>query len=93
MPAFPEMNGIHISPTDDEVINLGLSVASGKADYETVLNWIIGLERKQSYAVMIKDPATRKHQRYITELSKLMILTDAERCKAQFISPEELCLN
>lgn len=46
MLAFLEMNGIHISPTDDEVINLGLAVASGQADYELVLSWIIGLERK-----------------------------------------------
>ncbi len=47
MLAFLEMNGIHISPTDDEVINLGLAVASGKADYKMVLSWIIRLERKQ----------------------------------------------
>ena len=47
MLAFLEMNGIHISPTDDEVINLGLAVASGKADYEMFLSCIIGLKRKQ----------------------------------------------
>ena len=40
MLAFLEMNGVHISPTDKEVIDLGLSVASGKAKYEDVLGWI-----------------------------------------------------
>ena len=46
MLAFLEMNGIHISPSDDDVIKLGLSVASGKANYESVLNWIKSFERK-----------------------------------------------
>ena len=40
MLAFLEMNGIHISPSDKEVVDLGLSVASGKAKYEDVLEWI-----------------------------------------------------
>lgn len=40
MLAFPEMNGIHISPSDNDVIQLGLSVASGSADYNDVLMWI-----------------------------------------------------
>lgn len=40
MLAFLEMNGIHISPSDDDVIRLGLDVASGKADYKNMLEWI-----------------------------------------------------
>ena len=40
MLAFLEMNGIYISPADDDVIELGLAVASGKAGYEDVLQWI-----------------------------------------------------
>ena len=47
MLAFLEMNGIHISHTDDKVNNIGLTVATGKADYEMVLSWIIRLKRKQ----------------------------------------------
>lgn len=44
MLAFLEMNGIHISPSDDDIIRLGLDVASGKADYNNVLEWIKGFE-------------------------------------------------
>lgn len=44
MLAFLEMNGIHISPSDGDVIRLGLDVASGKANYDNVLDWIKGFE-------------------------------------------------
>ena len=44
MLAFLEMNGIHISPSDGDIISLGLDVASGKADYNNVLEWIKGFE-------------------------------------------------
>ena len=44
MLAFLEMNGIHISPSDGDIIRLGLDVASGKADYNNVLDWIKGFE-------------------------------------------------
>ena len=40
MLAFLEMNGIYISPSDDDVIKIGMDVASGKAKYEDVLYWI-----------------------------------------------------
>ncbi len=40
MLAFLEINGIHISPSDNDVIELGLSVARGAAKYENVLEWI-----------------------------------------------------
>ena len=45
MLAFLEMNGIHISPTDEEVVNLGLKVASGQAQYDDILTWIKELEK------------------------------------------------
>lgn len=47
MLTFLEMNGIHISPSDDDVIKLGLAVASGKADYEDILEWIRSFEAKK----------------------------------------------
>ncbi len=47
MLAFLEMNGIHITPSDDDVIRLGLAVASGTADYDAILKWIKSFERKQ----------------------------------------------
>ncbi|MEE3332789.1 MAG: type II toxin-antitoxin system death-on-curing family toxin [Ruminococcus sp.] len=45
MLAFLEMNGIYISPTDDDVIDIGIKVASGKANYEDVLSWIKSFEK------------------------------------------------
>ena len=46
MLAFLEMNGIHISPSDDDIIHLGLDVASGNAGYENILDWIKGFEKQ-----------------------------------------------
>ena len=37
---FLELNGIKIEATNDEVIELGLSVAAGSADYDKMLGWI-----------------------------------------------------
>ena len=37
---FLELNGIKIEATNDEVIELGLSVAAGTADYDKILSWI-----------------------------------------------------
>ena len=48
MLTFLEMNGIHISPSDDDVIELGLAVASGTAGYDDILYWIKSFERKNS---------------------------------------------
>lgn len=47
MLTFLEMNGIHISLSDDDVIKLGLAVASGEADYEDILEWIRSFEAKK----------------------------------------------
>lgn len=44
MLSFLEMNGIHISPSDNDIIQIGLAVASGKAKYDDVLNWIKSFE-------------------------------------------------
>ena len=41
MLSFLEMNGIRIRCTDDELVNIGLSIASGNMDYDDLLNWII----------------------------------------------------
>lgn len=40
MISFLELNGIKIDANNDDVVNLGLSVASGNANYDDVLNWI-----------------------------------------------------
>ena len=40
MLTFLELNGIMIECTDDELVDLGLNVASGKYDQEDILIWI-----------------------------------------------------
>ena len=40
MLSFLEINGIHLSYTDDELIELGLGLASDKISYEDLLSWI-----------------------------------------------------
>ena len=40
MLTFLEMNGIRIKCTDDELVNIGLSVADGSMDYNHLLQWI-----------------------------------------------------
>lgn len=41
MLSFLEMNGIRLQCTDDELVEIGLSVASGKMKYEELLQWVI----------------------------------------------------
>ena len=41
MLAFLEMNGIQIKCTDEELIQVGLSVADGKMGYEDLYNWVL----------------------------------------------------
>lgn len=41
MLSFLEMNGIRIRCTDDELIQVGLSVADGKMGYEDLYNWVL----------------------------------------------------
>lgn len=40
MLTFLEINGIEISCTNDEVVKIGLGVASGKISYEQLLKWV-----------------------------------------------------
>lgn len=39
--AFLELNGIYLNCTNDEVITLGLGIASGKITSHQISNWII----------------------------------------------------
>lgn len=40
MLTFLEINGINLKFTDDELVKIGLSLASGQMTYENILNWI-----------------------------------------------------
>lgn len=40
MISFPEINGIHIDSSNEDVVELGLSVASGTMKYEQILCWV-----------------------------------------------------
>jgi len=40
MLTFLEVNGIHMDCTNDDVAQTGLAVASGKMDYDALLQWI-----------------------------------------------------
>ena len=39
--AFLEVNGIRIDPSVDDVARVGLAVASGEMDYDSLLQWIL----------------------------------------------------
>ena len=41
MLSFLEMNGVRIKCTDDELVDIGLSVAGGSMRYEDLLQWVI----------------------------------------------------
>ena len=41
MLTFLEVNGIRIDCTDDDIIEAGLGVASGKMDYGDLLQWVL----------------------------------------------------
>lgn len=40
MLTFLEVNGVTIECTDEELINLGLSLAQNETSYETLINWL-----------------------------------------------------
>ena len=40
MLTFLEVNGIRMNPTNEDVINLGLNVASGEMKYNEILEWV-----------------------------------------------------
>ena len=41
MLTFLEVNGIHMEPSNADVIEAGFGVASGQMGYEDLLNWVI----------------------------------------------------
>ena len=41
MLSFLEMNGIRLQCTDDELVDIGLSVASSRMRYEELLQWVL----------------------------------------------------
>lgn len=41
MLTFLEVNGIRLECTDDEIVQVGLSVADGSMDYEELRDWVI----------------------------------------------------
>ena len=41
MLSFLEINGIRLQCTDDELVDIGLSVASGRMKYEELLQWVL----------------------------------------------------
>ena len=41
MLSFLEMNGIRITCTDEELVQVGLSVADGKMRYEELYSWVL----------------------------------------------------
>ena len=41
MLSFLEMNGIRLQCTDDELVDIGLSVASSRMRYEQLLQWVL----------------------------------------------------
>ena len=42
MLTFLEVNGIHMECTNEEVVEVGLSVASGTMGYDALLQWVRG---------------------------------------------------
>lgn len=46
MLSFLSINGLKLNYTDDELIDLGLSLADGKIKYQDLLNWIKNHEIK-----------------------------------------------
>lgn len=42
MLSFLEINGIRIEATNEDIINIGLSVADGSMKYEDLLDWVKG---------------------------------------------------
>lgn len=49
MLSFLDLNGICLSYSDNDIVNLGYSVAKGESKYEDVLNWIKSHEKYERY--------------------------------------------
>lgn len=48
MLVFFEINGVKLNPTDQDIIDAGLGVASGKMSYEDLLNWVKQMQIKKN---------------------------------------------
>lgn len=46
MLAFLETNGVHMDYTDEDLINIGISVADGSMSYEALLGWVISHKKR-----------------------------------------------
>ena len=62
MLTFLEVNGIRLDCTNDEVVEVGLAVASGAMDYEALLAWVRAHRVRPSF-----DPEHEKSGRSWTE--------------------------
>ena len=54
MLTFLEVNGIRLDCTNDEVVEVGLAVASGAMDYEALLAWLDGNNGKSAERTVVK---------------------------------------
>ena len=54
-----KMNGIHISPANEDIVRLGLSAASKEAGYEVILNWIKAFEKMATAIPLALDGGLR----------------------------------
>ena len=45
MLSFLEINGIRINATNDDIVELGLSLADGSMKYEELLKWVLSHEQ------------------------------------------------
>ena len=48
MLTFLEVNGIHLDITDNDIVEAGMGVASGKMSYESLLQWVISHRTTES---------------------------------------------
>jgi death-on-curing protein len=58
MLSFFELNGINLKYSDDDLIKIGIHIADGSMDYETLVKWVFaseisaGLDNQQNSAVL-----------------------------------------
>ena len=65
MLTFLEVNGIRLDCTNDEVVEVGLAVASGAMDYEALLAWVRAHRVRPSF-----DPEHEKSRQGWTETTE-----------------------
>lgn len=46
MLTFLELNGVHIDANDEDIVRIGLGVASGEMGYSQMLDWICDMSEK-----------------------------------------------